>query len=225
MNYRIRKSLEKFLNEKMKKIHVAARDYDPQIDLSFIKTSKGFELADNSWLCPDGFGTYRFHNNNGCQCYFIKFHREEQKNKSTIEITIDYVCSYRWYETSVGILYRCMDEINEIAEEFRELKGELEKQDKINEIAKNSINTWLKALMQNQSYSYYTTESENKITLSIKIKNRMQLDIPVYYNRFQKIIHELPETIQEFEKISNKSKIKVLISNSSPNQQWTTTKE
>jgi Tfp pilus assembly pilus retraction ATPase PilT len=126
------------------------------------------------------------------------------------------------WDGTIGMLYRCMDEINNIAEEMRKLKGDLEKQEKINEIAKNSAKTWLKEVMKNQTYSYYTTEDENKIMLSIKMKNRVQLDIPIYYKRFQKIIPKLLETIQQFENTANKSNVKVLISNSRHNQQWET---
>jgi len=107
-----------------------------------------------------------------------------------------------------------MDEINVIAEEFRKFKGEIEKEDRINEIAKSSINTWLKTVMQNQPYTYITSEDENKITLSVKIKYDRQLDIPIYCNRFQKIMPELLETIQQYEKITSEIKVKVLISNS-----------
>ena len=54
------------------------------------------------------------------------------------------------------------------------------------------------------------------------MKNRLQLDIPIYFSRFQKIMPELIDTIQQFEKTANEAKIKVLISNSKVNQQWKT---
>ena len=77
-------------------------------------------------------------------------------------------------------------------------------------------------MFQNQPYSYYTTESDNKITLSVKLKKSMQLDIPIYYKNFQKIMPELLNSIQQFEKTANESKIKVLISNSAVGEMWRT---
>ena len=217
MKSEIRQKLRKFLNDKLKKIFDETRDDKSKLDLSYIKTQKGYE---NSFVRHNYWGDgYEFPNSNGYQCY-IHF-KSGKRMQQLISITIDNISSSGWYGT-IGMLYRCMDEIDGIAEEMRKFKDDLEKQGKINKIAKNSINTWLKSVMQNQSYSYYTTESEHKITLSIKLKNGMQLDIPIYYSRFQKIMPELPETIQQFVNTVNNSKIKVLVSNSKPNQQWIT---
>ena len=217
MNYKNKRKLGDFLKEKLRKIYEETGEDKSRLDLSRIKTEKGFEKSDvhHGWW-GDGYG---FSNNNGCQC-FIYF-KGKQKRK-IIDMAIDGISSSSgWYGT-VGMLYRCMDEINEIAKEFRQFKSDLEKKVKIDEIAKNGINTWLKTMMQHQPYSYYTTESENKITLSVQMKNRLQLDIPIYFSRFQKIMPELIDTIQQFEKTANESKIKVLISNSKVNQQWKT---
>ena len=213
MKLKTQEKLKRFLDEKLKNIFYDTRDAHHGFNMYYIRSVKGFDMTDiqnNIW----GNG-YSFFNSIGCHC---NLHLDGKKNRICIEI--DNISSSYWRGT-IGMLYRCLDEINEIAGEFRKLKGDLEKQDKINDIAKNSIITWLKTLMQNLPYSYYTSENENKIILSIKMKNRVQLDIPVYYNRFQKIITELPETIQEFEKTAKKSKIKVLISNSRSGQLWT----
>jgi len=211
---KIKKKLTVFLNEKMKEILNLTRDANHSVNLYHIRPAKGFDKSEtHNSLWGDG---YNFFNDNGCQCHI--YLRGGKWNKYLISIVIDDYSSSGWYGTT-EMLYLCMDEINKIAKEFRKLKGDLEKQEKIGEIALNSITAWLKTIMQNQQYSYYTTESENKIMLSIKIKNRMQLDIPIYYYRFQKMMPELLETIQQFEKTVNKSKIKVLISNSEVNQQ------
>ena len=217
MNYKNEIKLRDFLKEKLRKIYGETREDKSRLDISRIKTEKGFETSGVHHVrWGDG---YAFSNNNGCQC-FIYF--EGKRMRKIITMSIDGISSSSgWYGT-VGMLYRCMDDINEIAEEFRQLKSDLEKQEKIEDIAKNSIKTWLKAVLQNQPYSYYATVSENKITLSIKLKNRLQLDIPIYFSSFQKIMPELLNTIQQFEKTANEAKIKVLISNSQPNQQWKT---
>jgi len=76
--------------------------------------------------------------------------------------------------------------------------------------------------MSNLQYTYYTVESRDKITLSILLKDSKQLDIPIYYNNFQKIIPDLLETIQKFENAVNNSKIEILINKNYPNQQWKT---
>ena len=216
MSSNIEIKLKDFLKEKLIKNFEETQEDKPYLDMSFIKTSKGFKKSYiKSLRGEDG---YAFSNNNGCQC-FIWF--EENPKREIISMAIDGISSWGWYGT-VGTLYRCMDESDEIAKEFRQLKSDLEKQEKIDEIAKNSINTWIKVVLQNQPYSYYTTESENKITLSVQMKNRLQLDIPIYYSRFQKIIPELPGTIQQFVKTAKECKIKVLISNTQSNQQWQT---
>jgi len=134
-------------------------------------------------------------------------------------ISIDGILSDRW-KISVGMLYRCMDTMDIIAKEFRQLANDLEKEEKIVEMGRNSIHPWLKTILQNQPYSYYTTKGENKIVLSVKMENRMQLDIPIYLKSFQKIMPELLHTIQQFEKVIGEAKIKVLISNSNVNRQW-----
>jgi hypothetical protein len=199
----------------MRDIYYETKDTNHALNLHYIKTEKGFDhsyIDDIDWSMG-----YKFSNNDNCRCNYYSF--GEKKKEPVISITVDDISSSGWYGTT-GMLYRCMDELNKIAEEFRKFRSDWEKKEKINGIAKNSIYTWLETILQNQPYLYYTNEDNNKIMLSIKIKYRMQLDIPIYFNRFQKIIPELLETIQEFEKTSNKSKIKVLISNSRPNQEW-----
>jgi hypothetical protein len=209
MNSKSEREAKKFLNEKMRKILSEIRADKTKLDRSCVQ-SKGFEQSDikhSFW--GDG---YEFVNDNGCRCY-LHFYGYGKIKKRLVRIAIDGVSSNGWFKTVTG-LYRCMDEINGIAEEFRKFVGELEKQEKIDDIAKNSIVTWLETVMRNQPYSYYTTTSENKITLSVKMENNLQLDIPIYYSRFQKIMPELLDTIQRFEEIVKKSKIKVLVSNS-----------
>ena len=214
MNQESRKKLEKFLDEKMSVICRETKDISQILDMHYVKTAKGF---DNNGINWDDCG-YNFFNNNNCQCLFY-YASKDGKRKQAIRISIDKISSRRW-RGSIGMLYRCMDEMNEIAEEFRKLKGELEKQEKIEELTKNSIYTWLNTIMKNQPYSYYIKESELKITLSVKLKYNTQLDIPIYYSNFQNIMPEVLETIQQFTENAEKRKIKALISNSKPHEQW-----
>jgi hypothetical protein len=201
----------------LEKIYRETRDDKLILDISYIEKVKGYKKSDTwNWQWDNG---YEFSNNDGCQC-FIYF--KGKQKRIIISMKIDGIStSSGWYGT-IGTLYRCMDEINDIAKEFRQLRSNLEKQEKIDKIAKNSINTWLKEILQNQPYSYCITESENKITLAVKMRNRLQLDIPIYYKSFQIIMPELLNVIQQYEKIVNEGKIKVLITNTLPNQQWNT---
>jgi len=218
MNYETQRKLKRFLDEKMRTIFNETVGNKSKLDISYIKTEKGFDYSvtkSDGWNAWEG---YTFFNNNGCQCY-LKY--PTKTKKKLIYMSIDNISSCGYY-ANIGTLYRCMDEIDGIAVEFRQLKSDLEKQEKIDDIAKNSIYTWLKSIMRNQSYSYYTTEDKHKITLSIKMKNRVQLDIPIYFKKFQKIMPKLTETIQQYENTTNQSKIKVLISNSNSEQKWIT---
>jgi len=194
----------------------------------------------NGWNEWDNGAFVYIHHCLNYGCYVQCFRKKKDpafNNRAKMEI---YTKSRYFYpgmkinvQNRLNFIYRYLDFLEQHSDKFarlEEMKKAVEdekinekiKQEKIEDIAKNSINTWLKAVLQNQSYSYYTTESENKITLSVKLKNRMQLDIPIYFSRFQKIMPELLNTIQKFEKTANEAKIKVLISNSKVNQQWKT---
>jgi len=167
----------------MREIYEETKFFDPCLDLSHIKTEKGFEYL-------EGCEWFEFFNSDGCMFrYYIK-----NEKQSEIVMVIDGIKSSCYYGT-VGMLYRCMDEIDEIAIDFRQFKNDLVKQEKTNEIAKNCIKTWLKTIMQNIPYSYHTTENDDKIMLSVKFNNCVRLDIPIYFESFQKIIPELPKYI------------------------------
>jgi len=218
MNHESRKKLEKFLDEKTRVIYRETKNISGILDIHYVKTAKGFDNSRTDWG-DDGSYDIDFFNGNNCQHLYYDYNSKGRKEKETISISIDNISSSRWCG-SIGMLYRCMDEMNEIAEEFRKLKGELEKQEKIEELTKNSIYTWINTIMENQPYSYYIKESALKITLSVKLRYRTQLDIPIYYSDFQNIIPEVLETIQQFTENAEKIKIKALISNSKPYEQW-----
>ena len=175
--------IKNFLDKKLREIYEETKFFDPSLDLSHIKTEKGFEYA-------KGWNWYDFFNSDGCM---FRFYFKDEKHKEIV-MEIDGIKSSCYYGT-VGMLYHCMDEIDEIVIEFRQFKKDLAKQEKINEIAKNCIKTWLKPIMQNIPYSYNTTENDDKITLSVKLNNCVRLDIPIYFESFQKIIPELPKYI------------------------------
>jgi hypothetical protein len=107
-----------------------------------------------------------------------------------------------------------------LAKEYRAFLAEEEKQEKIRTLSRNSIETWLETVVHNTGYSYYTQKTERGITLSIKLKYGMQLNIPVYYKAFQRIIPEIPHTIQKYEAAARESKLKIVIANTAPRTQW-----
>ena len=204
--------LERFLNNKIRELSRERYDDRHRFSTSFIQNTKGFIVSDARLWWGD---CYAFTDSKDAKC-IIYCKKDIQKSMT---ISIDGMRSGRW-KISVGMLYRCMDTMENIAKEFRQLANDLKKEEKIVEMGRNSIHPWLKSILQNQPYSYYTTESENKIVLSIKMENRMQLDIPIYLKSFQKIMPELLHTIQQFERVIHGTKIKVLISNLNINRQW-----
>ena len=76
--------------------------------------------------------------------------------------------------------------------------------------------------MKNNGYSYRIDKStNNKLTLFVKINEKLQLEIPIYYESFQEIVPLIPETIKQYETLIKENKIKVLINNLPPyNYDW-----
>jgi hypothetical protein len=221
MDQKTDKKLQEFLTDRLNKIYVRTLKDGSKFDISAIK-AKGFTVKDSR----EFWNSYKISNLN-TQGLYIHFKdtcvRELQfvgivDKNSNVNATI-YGCN-----NACAMLYRCLDEIEEIAKLYQDIKNNVIKHNKIIELSKNSIEPWMKAILEDFPYSHYITESENKFTLSVKLKNNVQLDIPVYYKRFHKIMPKLLNTIQQFEKTMNENEIKVLISNSSPNQQWNSPK-
>ena len=215
--------LKDFLDEVIVIFDEETRENKSVLDLSYIKSVKGFEYTEFTDSCY-GPG-YCFTNSNGHKC-FLCFYGKERT--ILIRIDIDDISSY-YRPGTIESLYRCLDGLDIIADELSKLKSDLIKQKndlikqkKQDEIVKNSIDVWLKILLSNQPYSYYTTKRENKTTLSVRLKNRTQLDIPIYYKSFQKIKPEILNLIQQIDKIDRETKIRMLISNTVDNKQWIT---
>jgi hypothetical protein len=113
-----------------------------------------------------------------------------------------------------------LEHFSEFEKEFTEFSAQLDKDDKITDISQKSIETWIKALFQESPYAYCLSSSENKMTLSVKMKSGMQLDIPIYYKKFQQIMQQIMPTIVEYENFIEKNNVKVLISNLKKNYKW-----
>ena len=103
-----------------------------------------------------------------------------------------------------------------------EQKNERAKQERILELQSKSAEEWIKSAMKNNGYSYRIDKStNNKLTLFVKINEKLQLEIPIYYESFQEIVPLIPETIKQYETLIKENKIKVLINNLPPyNYDW-----
>ena len=111
-------------------------------------------------------------------------------------------------------------EAENIEKSFFEYKAKYEKEEKIKEISENSIEAWLAAILKDKNYIYYISKEENKVMLSIRMKNGTQLNIPIYHKKIQKIMPHLIETIEKYEQMINDTSVKVLISNLKVNEIW-----
>jgi hypothetical protein len=138
---------------------------------------------------------------------------------NSVDATIDLIC-------------KCLDELDGIEQEVINLMPKLEKQDaerkkmqekktKIKEMTKKSALMWVKELMKNSGYTYNIDEMDSKIALSVKMKNGTQLEIPINYNRFQKVMPEVMNIIKEVERLLDEKGIKFLIVNEKLKTYWT----
>lgn len=175
----------------------------------------GFNLVNNK----QGYYEIRNAAQNGCTYYSNTSGKWMSK---CLEITMfDTICRYDFEsENSVVVILPFLEQFADLEKEYLQLSADLDKSEKITEMSQKSAEIWLKELFKDTEYSYYTVVGDNKITLSVQLKNGTQIDIPVYYKKFQIIIPEIMATIKEYEQITEKIKIKVLISNIQRKEQW-----
>jgi hypothetical protein len=147
--------------------------------------------------------------------------KRSRTSPSCISLQIGDVRSPSYYINDYpNLVYQVFEHSGEIEKEFFALKAQLEKDAKIAKIAQNSIKEWLKVICKDIHRPYYITEEAWKITLSVKMKYGTKLDIPIYNRRFQKIIPEILNTIQQYEELMNNTKIKINVSNNVVGQKW-----
>jgi hypothetical protein len=65
---------------------------------------------------------------------------------------------------------------------------------------------------RNSNYKYSLTETEKEIMLSISLRNKVQLSIPVYYRQYEKILPQIMATVKAYEDAVAATKIDVFIS-------------
>jgi len=157
-----------------------------------------------------------------CEIQYILSEREQ---KALVTFSIkepggSFISSQWEMRTSFNAIKLFMRRSSRLNHEFRKFTAELAKNDKINGIAKGAVCTWLESILKNTGYSYYITEAEGGVILSVRLTGDTQADIPVNYKTFQTIIPEILDTIKLCEEEMKTRKIKALIVNSPPGKKW-----
>ncbi|MDR0567382.1 MAG: hypothetical protein LBG47_10190 [Prevotellaceae bacterium] len=100
-----------------------------------------------------------------------------------------------------------------LEKDFLKHLNDLERKKKILELTKNSAISWLKNMLKDSGYTYFIEETPIRVVLSIIMKNKTQLNMPIHYKNFQKIMPTLMDLIKGYEKLIDSSDIKVTITN------------
>jgi len=157
-----------------------------------------------------------------CEIQYILSEREQ---KALVTFSIKepggLLISSQWeMRTSFNTIKLFMSRSSRLAHEFRTFTAGLEKNEKINSIAKGAVCTWLESILKDTGYSYCITEAEGGVTLSVRLDEDTQADIPVGYKTFQTIIPEILNTVKLCEEAMKNRKVKALIVNSPPGKKW-----
>jgi hypothetical protein len=229
MDYGIESKLRKFLTDKMSKCLDNAKECEKKhlkdvlSDIRQCDNLYGFalETEDKNWR---GEIVYTFKKSEEtitiyCGIYEKKKHRWSTRPLSSLKIGEVSSSSY-YIDRYPNLVYQVFEHSGEIEEEFFALKSKLEKEAKIADISEKSIATWLATMLADTGYQYYITKDEHKLTLSVRMCHGVQLDIPIYFNKFQKIMPDLLATIKEYENLIDNNKVKVLISNLKAKEKW-----
>jgi hypothetical protein len=172
---------------------------------------------------PDEMYNYTIRNANGNGCD-IDIEPPDKKGIFRY-LRVDFLCygqysGYWRFRGESTLVYEWLTNLSAIEAKFIDFDAVVTKEDKIKEIARNSINTYINAVMANGLYQYYISEDEHKITLCIKMKKNMQINIPIPYKSFQKVLPHIMGIIQSYKTLIQQSPIKALIVNSALNTQW-----
>jgi hypothetical protein len=163
----------------------------------------------------------------------------ENRNGNMIEIPVSYFRrTYRSLEFYIKVYkeecnYFVCDKndlphvITVIVQNFKSLEADClkrqndkDRKNKILELSRNSTLIWLTNMFKNSDYTYSIAKSPLRAVLSVKMKNNMQLNIPIYYKNFQEIIPKLMDLIKEYEKIIESNDIKITVTNLKKTLEW-----
>jgi hypothetical protein len=234
MNYSSNTQLKAFLDHKLEEIQAATKNdltrSDEFVNALSLQTGEinGYRtkhINERNFSLLGCDGGWRISINASCHID-MSFEKKGQSLRVVIRLYVNGIKSGNQFGTP-AMFYKCLDQFSGIEQELLEMLQKMEKkenekkrQKKIKEISKNSIKTWLKEILKSLPYSYYIVETKHKITLSIKLEQNMQLDIPIACPHFQSIIPHIEETIREYEAVANGSKVRVMIAKSLTNQKW-----
>jgi hypothetical protein len=121
---------------------------------------------------------------------------------------------YKNYESGAcKDIYKYLAQIESIKKGYKEFCNKLDKENRILDISKNSVQIWLENALKDSGYIYYTQRKKNQDSLHILLDKKRKLIISIYYKKFQQIIPYLLDIIKNYENIINNCPIKALIEN------------
>jgi hypothetical protein len=216
--YEVRDRLCRFLSDKLREICYASNSeksnwkvVETELNIGFFQ---GYKTESEKHHYRDGNNWKVYLNDN---CYVSLF--SPVKGRKEMCLHIFDISPRDWY-CSENFFRKTVEELPKIASEFEMLKGRLEKLEKIVAMSQKSVHIWLSATMQNIGYEYYTTTDRHRVLLSVKMKRGVQLDIPIYFTKFQQIMPQLLEAIRSYEATIKENSIKMLISNIKKTEKW-----
>jgi hypothetical protein len=104
-----------------------------------------------------------------------------------------------WHIYKAGFLDLFFSRLGDIEQEYLEYAGRAEKEEKIAQICRNSITTWLEAIFKDSPWVWRTEKDDDKIRLQVTLKNQRTVEIPVYHKNFQETLPLLPARIKRLE--------------------------
>ncbi|WP_010255651.1 hypothetical protein [Treponema primitia] len=90
-----------------------------------------------------------------------------------------------WHIYKTGFIHLFLNRLESIEGEYLEFAERAEKEEKILQISRDSITTWLEAIFKDTPYTYHTEKDDDKIKLKVDLKNNKCLELPIYYKNFQ----------------------------------------
>jgi hypothetical protein len=104
-----------------------------------------------------------------------------------------------WHIYKTGFLHRFLDDLAGIEAEYLEYADRAEKEEKIAQLCRNSITTWLEALLKDSPYAYQAEKDDDRIRLKVTLKNKTQVELPIYHSNFQATMPLLLGEIRKLE--------------------------
>lgn len=119
------------------------------------------------------------------------------------------------YDDNFNFVYRFLEHFGEIAAELPAARAKFEKQQKILELTRDSIDTWCTQTCEELGFPYSVDSGKIRTKLYVKLDEKTQLEIAIPHKNFQEVMPELRGLIQAYNTLREGSKARVLISNSS----------